>query len=151
MKMKVDFPAKPNFTAGKITWDRAYILPVTSRFHPMLTRNLKNILLHLIMLSVLLPSANWTALGPTGTITNGDWGGAGRVNFLRFDPVNTDKMWLASPLGGLWHSINGGQTWTSNTDILPIVGCSDIAIDPQNTQIMYLATGMRMAQVHNSR
>ncbi len=89
--------------------------------------------------SVLL--ADWTSLGPTGTVTNGDFAGAGRVNFLRFDPVDPDKMWTMSPLGGLWKSINGGQTWTTNTDLLPIIGCSDIAIDPQNTQIMYLATG----------
>ncbi len=88
-----------------------------------------------------LPTATWTALGPTGTVTNGDWGGAGRVNFIRFDPVNSNIMWTASPLGGLWKSVDGGINWTTNTDFLPIVGCSDIAIDPSNTQIMYLATG----------
>jgi len=88
-----------------------------------------------------LLTANWTALGPTGTITNGDWGGAGRVNFLRFDPVNPSNMWVVSPLGGLWKSTNGGQTWTTNTDFLPVIGCSDVAINPINTQIMYLATG----------
>jgi len=86
-------------------------------------------------------TANWTAMGPTGNITNGDWAGAGRVNFLRFDPVNTTIMWLVSPLGGLWKSTDAGQSWNTNTDFLPIVGCSDIAINPNNTQIMYLATG----------
>jgi len=88
-----------------------------------------------------IPQANWIALGPTGTVTNGDFAGAGRVNFLRFDPTDSDKMWCASPLGGLWKSVDGGLNWTTNTDQLPIVGCSDIAINPQNTQIMYLATG----------
>lgn len=88
-----------------------------------------------------LPSANWTPLGPTGTVTNGDFAGAGRVNFLRFHPTNSTVMWTVSPLGGLQKSIDGGQNWTSNTDLLPIIGCSDIAIDPQNPQIMYLATG----------
>jgi photosystem II stability/assembly factor-like uncharacterized protein len=83
----------------------------------------------------------WIALGPTGTITNGDFAGAARVNFIRFDPVNPDIMWTVSPLGGLWKSIDGGQLWTTNTDQLPIIGCSDIAINPLNTGIMYLATG----------
>jgi len=89
-----------------------------------------------------VPPANWTALGPTGTVTNGDFSGAARVNFLRFDPTNSNKMWVVSPLGGLWKSLDGGLNWTnSNTDQLPIIGCSDIAIDPSNTQVMYMATG----------
>ena len=51
-------------------------------------------------------------------------------------------MWVVSPLGGLWKSLDGGLNWTNaNTDQLPIIGCSDIAIDPSNTQIMYMATG----------
>ena len=91
--------------------------------------------------SSALPTANWVALGPTGTVTNGDFAGAGRVNFLRFDPVNSDIMWTVSPTGGLWKSVDGGLNWTSNTDHLPIIGCSDIAINPHNSQIMYLATG----------
>ncbi|MEP6645874.1 MAG: hypothetical protein ABJC12_02195 [Saprospiraceae bacterium] len=88
-----------------------------------------------------IPPANWTALGPTGSITNYYLEGAGRINFLRFDPVNTNKMWCLSPLGGLWKSIDGGANWTTNTDQLPIVGGSDVAINPLHPLIMYLATG----------
>ncbi len=87
-------------------------------------------------------SGNWVPLGPTGTVTNGNYYGAARVNFIRFDPVNSNIMWTVSPLGGLWKSTDGGQNWfNSNTDQLPLIGCSDIAIDPLNTQVMYLATG----------
>ncbi|MEI8136145.1 MAG: T9SS type A sorting domain-containing protein, partial [Bacteroidota bacterium] len=43
--------------------------------------------------------------------------------------------------GGLWKSTNGGTSWTTNTDNLGVIGCSDLAIDPTNTSIMYLATG----------
>ncbi len=88
-----------------------------------------------------IPSATWTALGPTGSITNSWFIGAARVNFLRLNPINNNIMWCASPLGGLWKSIDAGLNWTTNTDELPIVGCSDIAINPVNPQIMYLATG----------
>ena len=88
-------------------------------------------------------SGNWTALGPTGTVSTpgGDFMGAGRVNVIRFDPANSNIMWACSPHGGLWKSIDGGLTWATNTDQLPILGCADIAINPVNTQIMYLATG----------
>jgi len=83
-------------------------------------------------------NGNWTPMGPVGKPTNG---GAGRVNFLRFDPTNPTTMYIGTPDGGLWKTTNGGTSWTTNTDELPMIGVSDIAIDPTNTQIMYLATG----------
>ena len=91
---------------------------------------------------VNINSANWTALGPTGTISQfGDYAGCARVNFIRFDPANSNTIWAASSAGGLWKSTNAGSNWATNTDQLPILGCSDIAINPLNPQIMYLATG----------
>ncbi len=83
-------------------------------------------------------SSTWTFAGPTGAPSGG---GAGRINFVRFDPTNSTTMWAGAPDGGLWKSINGGVSWTTNTDFLTVIGCTDVAIDPTNTQIMYLATG----------
>jgi len=83
-------------------------------------------------------NGTWTIVGPTGKPANG---GAGRVNFVRFDPTNTNIMWIGTPDGGLWKSTNGGTSWTTNTDQLTVIGCSDVAIDPTNSNTMYLATG----------
>lgn len=83
-------------------------------------------------------AASWTPMGPTGAPSGG---GAGRTNFLRFDPVNSAIVYTGSPGGGLWKSTNSGTSWTTNTDQLSVIGCTDIAIDPSNTNIMYLATG----------
>ncbi len=83
-------------------------------------------------------TGNWTFVGPTGKPTGG---GAGRLNFVRFDPTNTNTIFVGAPDGGLWKTINGGTSWTTNTDQLSIIGVSDVAIDPTNNQIMYLATG----------
>ncbi|CAG0993142.1 Xyloglucanase Xgh74A [Flavobacteriales bacterium] len=86
------------------------------------------------------PNGNWAFLGPTNVPTNG--GGAGRCNFVRFDPNNNNTVYTGSPGGGLWKSTNSGSSWTNwNTDNLPVIGCSDLAIDPTNTNVMYLATG----------
>jgi PKD repeat protein len=85
-------------------------------------------------------AANWSIIGPTTTIPAGG-GGAGRVNFVRFDPATTATIWVGSPGGGLWKSTNSGTTWTTNTDNLAVIGCTDVAIHPTNNQIMYLATG----------
>ena len=83
-------------------------------------------------------SSTWVFAGPTGAPTGG---GAGRVTFVRIDPTNVNNIWAGAAAGGLWKSTNGGGTWTTNTDFLTVIGTSDVAIDPTNTQNMYLATG----------
>jgi PKD repeat protein len=88
-----------------------------------------------------LPSvlnSTWQFVGPTGAPSGG---GAGRINFVRFDPTNTNIIWAGAPAGGLWKSTNGGASWTTNTDQLSVIGCTDLAIDYTNTNTMYLATG----------
>lgn len=84
-------------------------------------------------------TANWTLLGPSGSIPTG--GGAGRINAVRFHPTDTNTIFACAPAGGLWKSVNAGQSWSTNTDNLTVIGCSDVAIDPSNPNIMYLATG----------
>lgn len=86
------------------------------------------------------PGGDWSFMGPSKVPANG--GGAGRLNFLRFDPVDPNILWTGSPGGGLWKSIDAGASWKNwNTDNLPVIGCSDILIDPTDTDILYLATG----------
>lgn len=84
-------------------------------------------------------AANWTFKGPT--TTPGGYNGLGRVNCMAFHPTNANTFWVGTPAGGLWKTTNGGTTWTTNTDNLPVLGVSDIAIDPTNANIMYIATG----------
>lgn len=85
-------------------------------------------------------AGNWTPLGPFVKATGGDTG-VGRLNMLRFDPTNSQTMYVGAADGGLWKSINGGDSWTTNTDFLTVIGVADLAINPSNTSIMYLATG----------
>ncbi|GLR15611.1 T9SS type A sorting domain-containing protein [Portibacter lacus] len=93
-------------------------------------------------LSVTTRSApnNWTGLGPFAKPSGYD-AGVGRVDFLKFDPNNSQIMYVGTPDGGLWKSINGGASWSTNSDFLSVIGCSDLVINPKNTQEMYLATG----------
>jgi len=88
--------------------------------------------------------SNWISKGPINTpiiLSNGKKRGNGRVNCIAFDPVNQDIIWIGSPAGGLWKSVDGGSNWTTNTDNLPVLGVSSIAIDPTNTQNMLIVTG----------
>ncbi|HSY77562.1 MAG TPA: glycosyl hydrolase, partial [Bacteroidia bacterium] len=83
-------------------------------------------------------TASWTYAGNTTVPVGGD---AGRINRVRFDPKNSNIVYGCSPSGGLWKSTNGGTNWSTNTDQLLGIGTSDVAIDPTNSNIMYLATG----------
>ena len=87
----------------------------------------------------LTSAATWTFMGPSSSA--GGYSGIGRINCMAFHPTNANIFWVGSPSGGLWKTINGGTTWTTNTDNLPVIGVSDIAIDPTNANIMYIATG----------
>ncbi len=84
----------------------------------------------------------WAAIGPFDAPQNV---GIGRINTIAFHPTTTNQMWVGAPVGGLWKSDNSGNTWTTNTDELTNLGISDIAINPLNTNVMYIATGDRDA------
>lgn len=83
-------------------------------------------------------AGNWTQVGPSNFSGTA---GAGRLNFCRVHPT-TGAIYVGSPSGGLWVSTDNGSTWSTNTDkISQVIGCTDIAFDPTNPQVMYLATG----------
>ncbi len=86
----------------------------------------------------------WEQVGPTSVpeshVANVH-PGIGRVNFITFSKYNKDEFWIGTPSGGLWHTQTGGASWEVITDNLPNIGCTDLVIDPQNTNVMYLATG----------
>lgn len=83
-------------------------------------------------------TANWVALGPFGNATNT---GAGRLQCIRFHPSGTGTVYVGAAAGGLWKSTNNGASWSTTTDQIASLGVSDIAIDPTNTNIMYISTG----------
>ena len=90
-------------------------------------------------------TANWTALGPIGPPEppSRNNNSVGRIDCFAFHPTDTNTIWAGSPTGGLWKSTDYGQTWSTNTDGLNSLGVSDVEYDPNNANIMYMATGDR--------
>ncbi|MEY4477915.1 MAG: hypothetical protein RL276_220 [Bacteroidota bacterium] len=84
----------------------------------------------------------WTPVGP---FDGNPIQGIGRVNTVAFHPTDPNVIFAGAPAGGLWKTTNQGATWTTNTDLLPNLGVSGIAIDPIFPDTMYLATGDRDA------
>ena len=85
-------------------------------------------------------AANWTEAGPS-TFTFAGFGGIGRVNCIGFHPSIATTFWAGTPAGGLWKTVDGGASWTTTTDDLPVLGISDIVVHPTDPDIMYIATG----------
>jgi photosystem II stability/assembly factor-like uncharacterized protein len=89
---------------------------------------------------------NWQALGPfqssnTYSSPTMKSSGQGRVNVVAVDPSNPNTYYIGAPAGGIWKSTDAGVTWKVLTDYLPQIGVSGIAIDPTNSDIIYIATG----------
>lgn len=96
---------------------------------------------------------NWESLGPQpieGGQTfgnNGDPRGlvSGRVADIAFDPgyngTTNQTVYLGAAQGGVWKTTNNGQTWTPLTEDQPSLAVGAIAIDPTNSQVIYVGTG----------
>jgi photosystem II stability/assembly factor-like uncharacterized protein len=82
--------------------------------------------------------SNWESIGPFSTNVKQ---GQGRVNTFIIDPNNPNTYYVGAPAGGLWRSTDSGIHWTPLTDHLPQIGISGIAIDENNSNIIYVATG----------
>lgn len=84
---------------------------------------------------------SWTNLGTNST--PGGYAGLGRINCVAFHPTDANTFWVGSPSGGLWKTTNGGISWTILNDNQPVIGVSDIAVDYNDPNIIYIATGDR--------
>ncbi len=79
----------------------------------------------------------WRPLGPSDAV-----GGTnlGRVNAILFDPKNPKTIYIGTPDGGVWKTINFGSTWTPKFDSQPTLSVGSIVIDPNDSKILYVAT-----------
>lgn len=92
--------------------------------------------------------ANWTNIGPIDLPTNtgtGQPNGMGRVNAIAFHPTDVDVLYVGAPQGGLWVSVDGGNSWEVLTDQQPTLGVSSIIVNYENPDIILIGTGDRDA------
>ncbi len=67
--------------------------------------------------------------------------GMARANCIAFDPINAGTWYSGFGQAGIWKTIDTGKTWTEASNGLPILRISDIAIDPNNPNILYCCLG----------
>lgn len=93
----------------------------------------------------------WTAIGPAPIINGGTPGQlstSGRVAGIAVDPSNPDRIFVAAASGGVWRTLNGGQSWTPLTfnltnipDSLRTLNMGAIGIAPSNPNVIYAVQG----------
>ncbi|MCX6627404.1 MAG: hypothetical protein NTW28_07225, partial [Candidatus Solibacter sp.] len=81
----------------------------------------------------------WIAMGPRNI--------GGRVGALAQDPINPSILYAGSGLGGVWKTVDAGDTWTPRDNFTPPAGIRQalpigaIAVARSNPQIVYVGTG----------
>lgn len=90
-------------------------------------------------------TGNWEFLGPKNmTPPYQQYFGTkninGRVSGVAYTNV-ANKMYLSAADGGVWKSLDGGTTFTSLSDTWDYLWTSSIAVDPTDSNTVYVGTG----------
>jgi len=84
----------------------------------------------------------WRQLGP-GPLAVDRIADAGEVVGIAIDPRGPDDrvMYIATGQGGIWKTLDGGNSWTPLTDQMPSLYTSAVALDPAQPDTIYAGTG----------
>lgn len=78
-------------------------------------------------------SGNWVSAGPSNI--------GGRISDVELSPTSFDTIYAGAASGGVFKSMDGGQSWTPIFDEALSLSIGDITLDPANSSIIYVGTG----------
>lgn len=81
----------------------------------------------------LLKAFEWRNIGPANQ--------GGRISDIEADRTDFTKVYISSASGGVWKSENAGTTWTPIFDDYETASIGDIALDPNNKDVIWVGTG----------
>jgi photosystem II stability/assembly factor-like uncharacterized protein len=86
-------------------------------------------------------TGNWIERGPASWNRTTGWNpGVGRITSIGIVPLDTTVIYVGSPGGGLWKSVNSGSTWAPLSDNASNrLNVTAITIDPNNINTVYVA------------
>jgi hypothetical protein len=73
-------------------------------------------------------------------LSNGDLGDDGSGRAIAIDPGDSDIVYGARDGEGIFKSVDGGTSWTPVNDGLGSFSIFALAVDPQNTSVLYAGT-----------
>jgi photosystem II stability/assembly factor-like uncharacterized protein len=65
----------------------------------------------------------------------------GRITDFAVHENTPETIYVAAASGGIFKTIDEGQSWENIFDEAPVISIGDIAIDPNNEEILYAGTG----------
>ncbi len=80
-----------------------------------------------------LDDPTWQEIGPLNM--------AGRLLDVAIVSSSPNTIYVGSASGGIWKTTNGGANWIALDDNLPTLAVGAVAIDPTNSNIVYIGTG----------
>lgn len=86
-----------------------------------------------------LDQPTWKLIGPINS--EGGYYGLGRVNCVRSAGTNENILYAGAASGGIWKTTDGGKIWVPVSENFVSLGVSDIAVQPNNSNVIYVATG----------
>lgn len=96
----------------------------------------------------------WRPAGPapiqTINMPQGQVPGSGRVNGFAIDPRNSDVVYAAASVGGIWKTEDGGQSWRCLTDDQVPLIYGGIVMDPSDPDALYALLGEFDGQLSSS-
>lgn len=78
-------------------------------------------------------TAQWQFAGPANI--------GGRITDIEFNPVDPSIVYAGAATGGVFKSIDGGETWQPVFDEQAVLPIGDLAVDPNHPQTIYAGTG----------
>ena len=75
----------------------------------------------------------WKCIGPSNV--------GGRMTSIVCHPKKPDRIWAGAAAGGVWQSDNAGRTWRPLWCDHDSLNIGSLAIDPNNSAVIYCGTG----------
>ncbi len=88
--------------------------------------------------------SSWSPAGPVNRppgVSSYASHNMGRINCMAFHPTDSNIFYVGVAQGGVWKTENHGQSWRPLTDDLPIIRISDVAVNQNNPDEIYICVG----------
>ncbi len=114
--------------------------------------SLRGMLVMAVLGSSFLPAAEEHSGLDAGTFTGlklrniGPAMKSGRISDIVKDPSRPSTWYVTTASGNVWKTVNNGTTWTPIFDDHGSYSVGCIAMDPQNSQVLWLGTGENNSQ-----
>ncbi len=96
----------------------------------------------------LIPTPAWTSIGPapipegqTNLIDATRNPVSGRVLTIAVHPTDPNKVYVGTAQGGLYRTLDGGDTWTPLMDNADTLAVGSVTIDPLDPTTLFVGTG----------